>query len=597
MTRFVVYSGRETLLEWTLGSSGRRRNFKIRETAKIGFEVDDPPENQEYEIFIGDIPLPGDVTPEDFGDSIRWRASQHLDGASGVTPITLRDPNNGAVLARVNAMVEPSKLSSLAYERMFEDIRRINVELLLDLASKSRVAVSSGLPLRRGSLKALTARIELGQIRRFWRGFSILMAEIIEEPESKFERRTLVSRLRGGERLDGTVMRRFAERGLRARQAFRTGLLLQVSTALPTRNTCENKVLVAFVNILCVRVERCLTRAKDERDMRYSRLIVHPRKDVALRKFVRKREEPKIAKLQEIIENAEVMLGEMRRAIGTLAVPVRRMSPRDLVGGLDTPTFRSHPRYSPAAWSMRRFLNNTAIIVEQGDSVEAKSIATIYEQWVFIQVCAALRTAGLSCISHKSIFEPISSDRFSVDLDRNAAIVFETPDQRLVRLRYEPTVLPRHAAQGIDSLYRGKSSSPWTPDILLEVLNPGEGPRDYRLVYVAVIDAKYTKSHNIEKRLGEIEKYREIRSVDTGLQIARQVWVAAPVFASLEPSDDAITWSATGEVSANPLDVIVGKIGVDPANPDRTRTILKAYVLGTLNLALNFARATRPELP
>ncbi|MCV2868291.1 hypothetical protein OEW28_06580 [Defluviimonas sp. WL0002] len=71
------------------------------------------------------------------------------------------------------------------------------------------------------------------------------------------------------------------------------------------------------------------------------------------------------------------------------------------------------------------FLNNTAIVVEQGDAEGAKSIETIFEPWVFFQVSAALQAAGLSCISHNSIFEPMARDRFSVDLDRNAAIDFE----------------------------------------------------------------------------------------------------------------------------------------------------------------------------
>ena len=205
--------------------------------------------------------------------------------------------------------------------------------------------------------------------------------------------------------------------------------------------------------------------------------------------------------------------------------------------------------------------------------------------------CAALRDAGLTCVSHNSIFEPIARDRFSVDLDRNAAITFEVPDKRIVRLRYEPTILPQHAAQGIDSIYRGMSESPWTPDIVLEILEPRDDPRDYRLVYAAVIDAKYTTARRTENRLEKIEKYREIRSVETGDQIARQVWVAAPVRASLQPRDEAITWSVAGDVSANPLDVILGIIGSDPGNPIGTRATLRAFVLGTLNHAEIFATA------
>ena len=107
-----------------------------------------------------------------------------------------------------------------------------------------------------------------------------------------------------------------------------------------------------------------------------------------------------------------------------------------------------------------------------------------------------------------------------------------------------------------------------------------------------MIDAKYTTAGNTENRLERIEKYQEIRSVETGDQIARQVWVAAPIRASLQPRDEAITWSAEGDVSANPLDVILGIVGSDPGNPVGTSAILRAFVMGTLNHAESFATAT-----
>ena len=553
MTRFIVFSGRAILIDVPLGGPTALATFEVTETTRIGFEVEDHDERISYEVLIGDFPLPEDVQPQEHRSRLEWPASACLDGASGVTPISLRDATTGSALARTYAMVEPSKLSAIAYERMFDDVRQVSIELLLDLLSKSRLAVSRGLPVRRNSLQVLTARVELTQIRRFWRGFSAILSDILDEPHMELRRGLAVRRLHSGERLDGSVLRGFAQRGLQARQALRSGTLLELPTALPSRDTLENRAIVAFIHLLCRRVERSLVRAKEERDMRAASITIHGETGSALMRFVQLREGPKITKLQEVIETAETLLNNMRRAMRVFAVPVSPMLPRDFFDGFDTPVFRSHPRYSLVAQMMRGFLRNTAIVVEQGDSEGAKSIETIYEQWVFFQVCAALRDAGLTCVSHNSIFEPIALDRFSVDLDRNAAITFEAPDKRIVRLRYEPTILPHYAAQGIDSIYRGRSESPWTPDIVLEILEARDDPRDYRLVYAAVIDAKYTTAENTENRLERIEKYQEIRSVETGDQIARQVWVAAPIRASLQPRDEAITWSAEGDVSANPL--------------------------------------------
>ncbi|EPY00976.1 nuclease domain-containing protein [Magnetospirillum fulvum] len=583
MTHFIIFSGGSTLIDLPLGNFRGETCFEAKETARIGFEVDDYDARVTYQIMIGDIPLSEE--PQERRTRLEWPASACLDGASGITPINLCDAKNGTVLARSIALVEPSKLSASAYRIMFDDMRRISVELLLDLISKSRLALSQGTPLRHGSVQPLTARLELSQIRRFWKRFSLILAEILEEPHVELRNSTTIRQPKRGERLNAGVLRRFAQQGLKARDAVRLGGLLELPTAMPNRDTRENRAIVGFIDLLRRRVERSLRSARAERDTRLAMLRSYGPDEAALTRFVQRREEPKIAKLQEIVDASERVVAEMRSTIRSFGASVNRIARQDFLKGFEGPIFRNHPRYSRASRLMRGFLNNTSIVVEQGDTEDAKSIETIFEQWIFFQISAALQEAGLSCISHNSIFEPIARDRFSVDLDRNAAIEFEAPDKRIVRLRYEPTILPRQAAQGIDAIYRGHSASPWTPDIVLEVLVPGADSREYRLAYAAVIDAKYTTAKNVWDRLEKIEKYREIRSVDTDSQIARQVWIAASIEASLRPRDEAVTWSAKGEVGANPFDVILGVIGADPADHDRTAAVLKAFVLGILNHA------------
>lgn len=592
MTHFIVSSGRSTLIEVLIGGAQTAPSFDVQETAPIGFRVSDPAEDQKFKIFIGDVELADDVQAEDFGDTIRWKAGQHLSGASGVTPISLRDAASGDLLARTLALVEPSKLSANAYDTMFEDMRRISVELLLDLISKSRLALAQLPSSRDAGVQSLTARLELSQIQRFWKRFAPILADILEDPHTELRSRQVIRQPRPGERLTPDVLRRFAHRGLAVRDAVRSGELIELSTAVQDRNTRENQVIVAFMDLLRRRVDRSLRRALSERDMRLARTRNYGSTDAALAQFIQLREEPKIARLQEIVDACEGTMTEIYRAMQSLAVHVTRMGRQDFLASFNGPFFRSHPRYARAARLMLAFLNNTAIVVEQGDAEGAKSIETIFEQWFFFQVSAALQAAGLSCISHNSIFEPIARDRFSVDLDRNAAIDFEAADKRIVRLRYEPTILPREAARGMDSLYRGNSASPWTPDIVLEILAPSANLRDYRLAYAAVIDAKYTTVANVWDRLQKVEKYREIRSVDTDSQIARQVWVAAPVAPSLQPRDEAVTWSESGEVGANPFDVILGVIGADPADRDQSGAVLKAFVLGLLSHSREYERAT-----
>ena len=411
MTQFIIFSGRSALLELTLGKSRKIPGFEVQETAQVGFEVDDYDEQASYQILIGDIPL----THEPLARRARleWPASRCLDGASGITPISLRDARTGVVLARSLALVEPSKLSASAYETMFDDMRRISVELLLDLVSKSRLALLQGTPPRHSGVQPLTARLELAQIRRFWTQFSSILAGILEEPHAELRTCSKIRRPRSGERLNSGLLRRLAQQGRGPREAVRSGRLLELPTAISDRNTLENRVLVAFIALLHRRMERSLRRAKAECDMRVDKLRSYGPADAALKRFVERREVPRIAKLREIVEASEEVLTEMHRAIRSLAVPVERMMQQDLLTSFESPIFRSHPHYARAAQLMRGFLNTTSIVVEQGDAEGAKPIETIFEQWVFFQISAALQAAGLSCISHNSIFEPIARDRFS----------------------------------------------------------------------------------------------------------------------------------------------------------------------------------------
>lgn len=236
MTHFIVSSGRSTLIEVLIGGAQTAPSFDVQETAPIGFRVSDPAEDQKFKIFIGDVELADDVQAEDFGDTIRWKAGQHLSGASGVTPISLRDAASGDLLARTLALVEPSKLSANAYDTMFEDMRRISVELLLDLISKSRLALAQLPSSRDAGVQSLTARLELSQIQRFWKRFAPILADILEDPHTELRSRQVIRQPRpesvspptscGGSPTEGL---RFATRcdpasSLNFRRRCRTGI-------------------------------------------------------------------------------------------------------------------------------------------------------------------------------------------------------------------------------------------------------------------------------------------------------------------------------------------------------------------------------------
>ena len=588
--RFVVFNERfETVLEIDPQSGGRSTSFPVRETQRMGFALESPDSAGDYQIHIGDRALDDNLRHQ-LRRAIEWEVSPYFDGANGITPVLLKDSVSDTILTRAQALVEPSKLSANAYENMFAAISRISIELLLDLVGKSRLSLGD----RQGSyfgvdVKAVSARLELSRIRRFWSGFSGVLAHVLHAPVTMLEPRNVVRRLGPSERVTPRLIRHLASNGRPAKRALREGLLLALPTMSTTADIPENRLIVGFVELLRERVLRSRLVAENEcRNIR-NHLQSYSGNDVALRNFVLKREGPKLSKLIETITTTSRLAVEMSRAIQQFGVSHDKYPARSVLADLDTPVFRAHPLYSRIGLAIRSFLTQTAMVVEQGDSEAAKGLETLYEQWVFFETCAAIRAAGLTCVSHKSLFEPISRNRFSLDLERNASVVFEAHDGRRVSLRYEPTILPQASAQGVDTLFRGKAQTPWTPDLVLEVLEPHGGPRNFQLVYGVVIDAKYTSRQNVDRKLDDVSKYQEIRSVANGKQIVRQIWVAAPVETMIMPRDETILWSADGEMTADPDDFVLGIVGVDPATPEETANTMKSLVLGILNHARDFA--------
>ena len=588
--RFVVFNDRdETVLEVDLPSRGRSPSFPVRETERIGFALENPYSVGDYQIYIGDQALQ-ESSCRQFRREIEWASSLCFDGANGITPVLVRNSSSNEVLVRAQALVEPSKLSVQAYANMYSAISRISIELLLDLVAKSRLSLgyrqrSSFWP----NAKAVSARLELSRIRRFWSSFSGIMVQVLDAPVTMLEPRDVVRRLGPNERVTPRLARHLASIGRPAKRALREGVLLALPTMTITADVPENRVIAGFIELLLERVLRTRTVAEYESQKIRSRLQSYYGTDAALYNFVHRRDGRKLAKLDETIAVTNGLAAEMSRAIRQFGIAYYKYPARSVLADLDTPAFHAHPLYSRVGLAIRSFLTQTSIVVEQGDDEAAKGLETLYEQWVFFETCAAIRAAGLTCVSHKSLFEPISRNRFSVDLDRNAAVVFEAENGRRVSMRYEPTILPRSSAQGVDTVFRGDARTPWTPDLVLEVLEPRGGPRDYQLVYGVVIDAKYTSRRNLDQKLDDVSKYQEIRSVANGKQIVRQVWVAAPVETMIMPRDATILWAADGEMTADPTDVVLGVVGVDPATPEDTANTMKSLVVGILNHARDFA--------
>ena len=231
------------------------------------------------------------------------------------------------------------------------------------------------------------------------------------------------------------------------------------------------------------------------------------------------------------------------------------------------PIFSNVVPYRRFRDELLRYLGASLAILDEGLEERAKSTGRMYEQWIFLQVLAALRECGLSPLSQEGLLTRSRRHRFTIDIERGTRVSFRCPDGRSVNVRYEPWVHPVTLARSLhDTVYRGRSGeNSWCPDVLIEVL-ASSSDRTASLDYAIVIDAKYTSRINPRHQDG-VRKYNEIRSTDDDRPVVKQVWLAHPSDEGITPWDEAVEWTSAGP-SRPQNEIVNGTLGVmPPATP------------------------------
>jgi hypothetical protein len=579
MTKFVVFqTGNRTLAEVTEKSGPL--TFAIDETARLGFAVDGHSPGSAYNVFIGDELL--EIEPRETRTGLDWDIDAYLDGCWGITPLRLESiPPTDTKLA--TALVRPSKLSQDSYERMFSDIQRISIGLLLELVSRSRTGFRKDFASA-PQIGILSAQLELATLLEFWTKFSYTLGEIVESPATMIRTERLRRLPTGKDRLDSIALREIAKFGRSAYMKSRSAITLPIQSSVVSKDTSENRTIASFLALLQRRIESCAQRAAREKRSLESSLSDYEN-DPEIYRFLENRDSSRYAVLEASLLQTDELRREILRARQSFGVPSSAaiQMPQDFQ--FETTIFRNNASYARAAMQMQRYLRRGGLVTDTGDDAAGKPIWRIFEQWTFFQIVAALSRAGFRCVSHHSIFEPISRDRFTVDLERNSTLTFQIDQSYRVSLRYEPTILPQKAARGHDTVFRGtEGKTAWQPDILIEVLREKNGV--FELVYAGIVDAKYRLGKR-EDVLKDIVKYQQIRSIATNEQIVRQIWAAVPEEAGLDPEDETIIWSDRGDVSAGPRDFITGFIGLPPGSNEalEVENTLDSFIAGLLSIA------------
>ena len=536
--------------------SPRVSPVSVSELQKVGFAIERREPDVEYEISIGDALLgPGSA----FGPNIYWEDRQYFESTRGLVRIRLRTRKAASTgwgeRAWLSVNAVPSKLGEQRYDTLVNEIRNVAAGLIFDVVSK----MFRGVRYARGLAKVASrsSHLELGNLHRLWRDLSGPLARIVTNPHLRIGRGIRPLSYSGAGALDANAAARLAARGFAPRnrnQPWPVTIPVQVLTR--TGDTVEHRLILWFLRLLLHRVEECIETArkhialiKDDRPLRDVSVGAGPTvyEEVDL---------PKLDRLYEAVDQGHELAGQIRRA--TRLPLFRGVAPQG--GVIDTPVFDHLDDYYRFGWLMRRYLTSSLVVLEAGESERSKATSRLYEHWVFLRLATAFRSCGLRGENIEGVVQRLSRHRFVLDLDDDMVLTFHGDHGRVVRLRYEPWILPVEAARtrGEDLCRSASGSEPaWRPDVLIEFVDGSE------MIYAVVIDSKYSTRIQ-DHHWSRVEKYAQIRTVAGLRQVVRQVWLAYPGGnTGIRCRDSAVMWTECGP--DRPRDeIIMGELGLRP---------------------------------
>jgi hypothetical protein len=596
---FHVYRGTSPIAEISIDDSMSLAPISVSETQQLGFELSGREPETEYRIRLGNVEqasAPNAWTASSvvstgrvYNRLVHWEEGAYLESGRGRTTLFLEsriadEAKAWRPRAIVQFVVLPTKLGELRYQRMLDELTGLAAGFVLDLISKSKISL--GFASTAGGILAGSSQLELRTLHATWRRITAALELIQREPATAIARRQVLRQCWGSERLGYRAVRQLATSGadLRDKRSPRP-FVTRVETTQETVDTVEHRRIVAFLQLLEDRVRECAVNA--ERQMR----IIE--RDREFRESRRHDEEslyeavdlPRIRRLRDAADSAYRLRSNIRDARSLEFLRGVRPSP----GPLQGPVFEHIVPYRRFREAAIAFARSSVVVLGDDGEDQLKSTSRMYEQWVFLQILAAIRNSGLRAEIRSSLIRALGRQRFTLDIERGTHVEFRSRDKRIVSVRYEPWILPNGVARARrDTVYRGREgTTPWSPDILIEVMrDDAEEGVPNTVEYGIVVDAKYSR------RLGDrhwdaVRKYLDIKSTRTGREVVYQVWLAYPGdedHISLHDSD--IVWNPEGP------DLPFGDhaLGTLPLAPDLTNAVAEAGDIRPTERAREFVR-------
>lgn len=592
----------------------------VNEAQPYGFEIDGREPDLQFGVWIGDISTGvstetsgsmGTAVGVALGRSIIWADTDCFQGARGLVWVRLASRHTGPNRAwkdraLLPVVVTSTKLSEDRYNIMYEQLRGLAAGLVLDLVSKTLRSMRLG-----GRSKPIAVRsslVELRILEQAWPPIARAIKEITTAPMRQLcvlqERRSCW----GSERFGPRSISRMAQTGSDPRQrGIQLPFRADVERVAESCDTLEHGVIRGFLDFLDMRAVECrenleqhVKAIEKDRPWRHRSRVGQP-------SLYEVEDLPRLSRLHEQLRRTEGLRRQIRMA--RQSTPLRNA--RSVFQVVDTPVFRNVGPYNRFQHEMVRYLRTGLVVLDEGADERIKSTARMYEQWLFLQVAAAIRSLGLQCQSRQGLLHTTRKFRFTLDIDRGARLTFGAGEGRAISLRYEPWILPEDAARhAMETVYRGRTGqTAWSPDVLLELLVGSDRSGDLDEVqYAAVLDAKYSREIK-DHHWDSTHKYLEVRSTRTRRQVVRQLWLVYPGESDehrIAMRDATVSWSASGP-SCPQDETVQGTLALVPsltlADDDREmpgwiqrpEPVAVEFVAGLLNyLGIRHRRSETP---
>jgi hypothetical protein len=448
-----------------------------------------------------------------------------------------------------------------AAEAMIADLERIHTDLARDVAGRSTIRRSLGIP----GARMLDTESELERLEALRTRLAIGLARIGRQPSRAIHREMRRERWRAGDRLDSRTVNQLASSGQLAldQPAPAPGAVL-VSRRRLTFDITEHRYIKDAVRRLGRRARSIASHCERAEALiegeaaRWGRSI-GARRVFDERYAPRQRRWAHLASEATSLERSYQALESQHDYLAEASAPRGPIRP--------TPLFLNRPGYRETYRALVEAFQASGVVVDGEElRIRIRNLWELYEYWCFIRVVEVFRE-WLGQPEPYATYQLVD-DVYRPDLKSGQSFRFRWRSG-FVRVTYEPEILPEaFRSESPLPIRAALSTAPLRPDILIEASTGDTG-------YMLVLDAKSTSLFDL-RRLWEPTDYRSrIFEPATGRQPVRQVFFLHR--SEDVPALESLPGYLDGE-RGDTENFIIGAVTCVPAETELLEKVLRRFL-------------------